>query len=119
MNLRQLLLQNPPARTKIALWLASLIAVGLLGFLHLHIGMTYEFHLFFALPIVIIGWFVSTQRAYVLAIMTVVLWYLADRQVGGNTIERSALIFNTAVRTGLFVGLVWLVGELRRKHSGQ
>lgn len=119
MNLRQLLLQNPPARTKIALWLASLIAVGLLGFLHLHIGMAYEFHLFFALPILAAAWFISTQRAYALTIMTVVLWYLADRQLGGNTIDRGALMFNTIARTGLFVALAWLVGELRRKHSGQ
>lgn len=113
MKLRQFFLQHPPVRARIALWLGSLIAVGLLGYLYLLTGPAYEFQLFFTLPLLVVAWFVSAQRAYVLAVLTVVLWYLAERQLGGVGGERSILMFNTLIRASMFFGVIWLVNQLR------
>lgn len=112
MKLRKIILCTPERTTKVGLWLIAIVLLGSIGYLHLLAGPAYEFQLFFMLPIALVAWFVSTRRAYVLALLSAVLWYLADRQLGGDLADRTVLLFNTAVRLCLFVSQVWLLGYL-------
>lgn len=113
MNLRAVLLDRPSRRGQLAIWLLAIILVGVVGYLHLQTGLAYEFHLFFIIPVVLVGWFVNIRRAYVIATLTVILWYLADRQLGGDGANRLPMLFNTVVRLGIFIAIVWLLGQLR------
>lgn len=113
MNLRPLLLDRPSRQRQLATWLVAIGLVGLVGYLHLQTGLAYEFHLFFIVPVVLVAWFVNIRRAHVIAVLTVILWYLADRQLGGETADRLPLLFNTLVRLSIFVAIVWLLGQLR------
>lgn len=113
MNLRRIILSRPGRLAQIGLWSASLACVGAVGYLHLLSGLGYEFHLFFILPVLVVAWFVSIRRAYVLAVLTVVLWYLADRQLGGEGSDRWPLLFNTLVRISILGGAVWLLARMR------
>lgn len=113
MKFHATLADPPSAKARLAIWLAAIALLGIVGFLHLRTGLAYEFHLFFIVPIVLVAWFVSIRRAYVIAILAVILWYLADRQLGGETADRLALLFNTVVRLGVFSTIVWLLAQLR------
>lgn len=113
MNLRAVLLDRPSRRGQLAIWLLAIILVAVVGYLHLQTGLAYEFHLFFIIPVVLVGWFVNIRRAYVIATLTVILWYLADRQLGGDGANRLPMLFNTVVRLGIFIAIVWLLGQLR------
>lgn len=110
---RAALLERPSHSIRLAVWLAAIALVALVAYLHLRTGLAYEFHLFFIVPVVLVAWFVDIRRAYVIASLTVILWYLADRQLGGDTADRLPLLFNTVVRLGIFLAIVWLLGQLR------
>lgn len=109
----EILFCSPERTTKVGLWLIAIVLVGSIGYLHLLAGPAYEFQLFFMFPVALIAWFVSTRRAYVLSILTVVLWYLADRQMAGAQPDRLVLLFNAATRLCLLVSMAWLLGYLR------
>lgn len=113
MKLRTVLREAPSRQTQLAIWLLAIGLVGLVGYLHLQTGLAYEFHLFFIVPVVLVAWFVNIRRAYVIATLTVILWYLADRQLGGEAADRLPLLFNTVVRLSIFITIVWLLGQLR------
>lgn len=113
MTLRSLILAPPSRQTQLALWLVAIGLAGLVGYLHLQTGLAYEFHLFFIVPVLLVAWFVNIRRGYVIASLTVILWYLADRQLGGETADRLPLLFNTLVRLSIFIAIVWLLGQLR------
>jgi glucose-6-phosphate-specific signal transduction histidine kinase len=113
MNLPPTLLERPSRQAQLAIWLLAIGLVGLVGYLHLQTGLAYEFHLFFIVPVVLVAWFVNIRRAYLIATLTVILWYLADRQLGGETADRLALLVNSAGRLGLLLGAAWLTGRLR------
>ena len=112
MTLRSLIFERPSRQTQLAVWLLAIGLAGLVGYLHLQTGLAYEFHLFFIVPVVLVAWFVSLRRGYVIASLTVILWYLADRQLGGESADRLPLLFNTLVRLSIFVAIVWLLGQL-------
>lgn len=113
MNLRQFALYQPDRRGKIALWLASLCAVGLISYLNVWSGPAYELHIFFILPAMLIAWYVSLPRAYLLASITILLWYMTDRQLGGENVSQWPLLFNTLVRIAIPFSSIWLLGKIR------
>jgi diguanylate cyclase (GGDEF)-like protein len=113
MNLRPTLREPLSRQAQLAVWLLAIGLVGLVGYLHLQTGLGYEFHLFFIVPVVLVAWFVNVRRAHVIAVLAVILWYLADRQLGGESADRLPLLFNTLVRLSIFVAIVWLLGQLR------
>jgi hypothetical protein len=118
MNLTNLLCKRPAPLVRIAIWLTAIITTALLGYLRMNSPATYEFHLFFLLPVVAVAWFVNLPRACMLAVLAVVLWYLAERQLTGGGLERGPLLFNSALRIGLFLAVAWLVAHLRSIYRG-
>lgn len=113
MTLHEIILTRPSRQARLAIWLLAIGLVAIVGYLHLQTGLAYEFHLFFIVPVVLVAWFISIRRAGVIATLTVILWYLADRQLGGEQAERLPMLFNTAVRLGIFLYVAWLLGQMR------
>lgn len=119
MNLSNLLRQRPTPLARIAIWLAAIVATGLIGYLRMNSPANYEFHLFFMLPVLAVAWFINLPRAGMLAVLAVVLWYLAERQLTGGGLERGPLLFNTLLRLALLLGAAWLLNRLRGKQVSQ
>lgn len=118
MNLPTLLRQRPAPLAQIGIWAAAIVTTGLVGYLRMNSPVAYEFHLFFLLPVLAVAWFINLSRASMLAVLAVVLWYLAERQLSGGGLERGPLLFNTVLRLGLLLGAAWLLDRLRiRLHS--
>lgn len=114
MSLRSILLDRPSRQARLAVWLLAVALVALSGYLRLHTATAYEFHLLFLLPVALVAWFVSLRRACVIATLAVILWYLAERQLGGDGADRLPLLVNTVLRLGVFLGVAWLLGRLRQ-----
>lgn len=117
MTLPPALLHRPGRQARLAIWLFAIGLVAGLGYLHQQTGPAYELHLLFVVPVLLVAWFVSLRRACVLATLAAVLWYLADRQLAGDQLDRLALLVNTAGRLGLLLGAAWLTGRLQRNQA--
>lgn len=113
MNLLTFLYRRPTPLAQIGIWLAAIVATGLLGYLRMNSPAAYEFHLFFLLPVLAVAWFINLPRAAMLAVLAVVLWYLAERQLAAGGLERGPLLFNTVLRLALLLGAAWLLERLR------
>lgn len=113
MKLSALLGKRPTTLAQIGIWAASIVAIGLIGYLRMHSPVAYEFHLFFMLPVLAVAWFIGLRRAAMLSVLAAVLWYLAERQLVGGGLERGPLLFNTLQRLGLMISLAWLLVQFR------
>lgn len=113
MKPRLFILTRPGRPAQLVILLAAILLTAGIGYLHLLTGLAYEFHIFFILPVLIVAWFVSAGRAIIIGVLSVAIWYLADRELGGNQANRLPLVFNTAVRLSIFLYVVWLIGQVR------
>lgn len=113
MRLREVLLWQPGGLWPAALIASSLALIVLLSYLHTLIGLTYEFHLFFAPPVALVAWFVGLGAGCGVAVVAVGFWYAADRMLGGDQADLLALGFNTGVRLAVFCAGAWLLAQLR------
>lgn len=113
MKLGELLLWQPGvlARTVIFVCFVAL-ALGV-AYLHTLTGLAYEFHLMFILLVLVTAWFAGTRAGYALALLAVAEWFIADRMLAGEQADPFPLLFNTGMRLSIFLGGVWLLGEMR------
>lgn len=85
-----------------------------LGWIHYSTGRSYEFHVFFEVPILVVAWFLGFWRALVVVVLATGVWFAADRALEGNQADIFPLIFNTAMRLIIFVLGAWLLARLRQ-----
>lgn len=114
MNLRRSILWRPQAALRHLVLTACLSLTALLTYLHYRTGLAYEFHVFFILPVLLTAWYVGRRAALALALLSIGLWFIADRTLGGDQADPLPLLFNTAMRLTIFVGGAWLLATMRR-----
>ena len=113
MNLRHLILARTSRTAQRLILLAAILLTAGIGYLHLMTGLAYEFHIFFILPVLIVGWFVSTVNAIIISLLSVALWYLVDRELGGHQADNMPLLFNSTARLSIFLCVIWLLRQVR------
>ena len=84
-----------------------------LASLHLIAGLAYEFHLFFAVPVFVVAWYLGRASGYATAIVVVALWFAADLRLDDDQSDAIPLLFNSVIRIFLFVSGVSLLTGLR------
>lgn len=95
------------------IFLGSLALAFGVGYLHTITGLAYEFHVAFILPVVIAAWYVGSRAGYTLALLSAAGWFIADHILAGEQSRSLPLLFNTGMRLAIFLGIVWLLGEVR------
>lgn len=113
MTTRQPLLWRPQGGKRLAVLAAIVALTAAVGYLHLLSGLAFEFHLFFILPVLLAAWVFGRRVGYLSALFAVLLWYLADLQLGGEQADRWPLLFNTLVRLTIFLSAAWLLAHTR------
>lgn len=93
--------------------LSVLITLGI-SYLHTLTGLAYELHAAFVLPVLFATWFAGTRTGYTLALLAAVEWFTIDRILAGDQADLFPLLFNTGMRLVIFLGMVWLLGTMRR-----
>jgi diguanylate cyclase (GGDEF)-like protein len=101
-KLRDAILWQPGARGRCAVLAAGLALILLLAYLHTLAGLTYEFYVFFALPVALVAWFLGPRAGYGVTIVTIALWFGADRLLDDFRAELLPMIFNSAGRLAVF-----------------
>ena len=114
MNLSKALLLQPGVLVRTGIFVFSLALAFGIGYLHTLTGLAYEFHVMFVLPVLIASWFVGARAGYALALLSATEWLIADRILTGEHAELFPLLFNTGMRLAIFLGVAWLLGEMRR-----
>lgn len=114
MNLKASLLWQPGFFIRSGILVLCVLMTLAVGYIHTLTGVAYEFHVFFILPVLVVGWFNGKRFGYGLAVLAAVEWFLADRLLAGDQADVVPLIFNTAVRLVIFALGAWLIGEMRR-----
>jgi diguanylate cyclase (GGDEF)-like protein len=107
------LLGRPQGGHRFAVAVAIVVATAGVGYLHLLSGLAYEFHLFFIVPVLCAAWIFGRREGYLVAMLAVALWYLADLRLGGEQGDPRPLLFNSAVRLAIFVAASWLLAHTR------
>jgi diguanylate cyclase (GGDEF)-like protein len=114
MNLTAILLEQPGVSMRAGILVACILATLLVGYLHTRTGLTYEFHVFFILPLLVVSWFCGKRFGYGLAVLAAFEWFVADRSLAGDQAYILPLTFNTVMRLAIFLFGAWLIGEMRR-----
>jgi diguanylate cyclase (GGDEF)-like protein len=104
---------KPDTLVRAGLIAAGLVAIAAIGYLHHRSGLAYEFHIFFLLPAAGVAWFAGWWPGAVVAVVAVLVWGITDWHLGGATGSRAALLFNSGMRLGVFLVVVWLLARLR------
>jgi len=114
MNLSKALLLQPSGLVRTGIFVLSMgLAFGI-GYLHILTGLAYEFHVMFVLPVLIAAWFVGSRAGYALALLSAMEWLITDHILTVEQAELFPLLFNTGMRLAIFLGVAWLLGEMRR-----
>lgn len=114
MKLRQWILWKPDALAR-----GFLLALGIgltlaFGYIHYASGPRYEFHLFFALPILAVAWFLGFRPALGMVLLVVVVWLVADRALEDEQSSLFPLMFNSLMRLAIFLASAWMLAQMRR-----
>ena len=85
----------------------------LFGYLHSLSGLSYEFHVFFSIPILATTWFIGLVAGCTMTVFVVSLWAGTDYVLGGTQAALLPLLFNTTARLLTFLFSVWLIAKVR------
>ena len=87
----------------------------LVAWAHVVVGLAYDFHVFFALPVVAVTWVVGTKAGYLFAFLTTSLWTAADWALDSQLAvpDWPPLVFNMIMRLAIFCVCAWLLGHVR------
>lgn len=113
MKLSKALLLQPGVPARMGIFVLTLALAFAIGYLHTLTGLAYEFHVMFVLPVLIAAGFVGSRAGYALALLSAAVWLVADRILAGEQAELFPLLFNTGMRLAIFLGIAWLLGEMR------
>lgn len=82
-------------------------------------GPELSLSIFYALPIVMMGWLRGAKAARVTAWVGGGAWLIADYLAGHQYVVPAAMYWNALVRTGLFIVVGIIVNELRRSLESE
>jgi len=114
MSLIDILLWQPGAHARLGLVACAVVLVAGIGYLHTLTGLGYEFHVFFIAPVLFVAWYIGKRAGYGLALLSVGIWFLADRLLQGEQADPFPLLFNSAMRLTMFLCGAWLMARMRR-----
>ena len=103
----------------IAVTIASLLMVSLLGMVDFGLGYEISTSIFYLLPVSIIAWHVGRQAGLAFALLSAGVWLLADAMSGHVFSHALMPWWNALVRLGFFVVVVVMLSRLRRSYHAQ
>ena len=98
---------------KSVLVLVSLMLIIGLGLIDYFTGYEFSFSLFYVLPIALMVWFAGKWFGIYAAIISAIIWFLADVFSGNLYTLPAIFIWNTAIQFGFFLIVTLLLAALR------
>ena len=113
MRLRDVILWRPGPTARLGVIGVAIALIVVLAYLHTVLGLTYEFYVFFTLPVAIVAWFAGRVAGYGVAIITTGLWLGGDYMLGFAQAGLWPMIINNSGRLIVFCVSIWVFVQLR------
>src|SRR3954462_15407466 len=101
----------------LALFALSTGVTLIIGYLDYLAGPDTTFSAIYLFPIGIAAWFLNRRAAYVLAILSSILWLTGDIAAGARYASIVIPLWNLAARLAIFVVTTELISESRKLHD--
>jgi len=95
----------------------SIFSVVLLGYLDYISGFELSFSLFYLFPISITAWFVNRTSAFVISVLSAVVWAVSNRLAGEIYTHPGISYWNTLIRLSFFAIVSLLLAYLRKSNE--
>jgi GGDEF domain-containing protein len=103
--------------SKLLILLLSVALILVIGVLDFVTGYDLSFGLFYTAPIILLSWYVSRPAALLGALLCAITWYFANSFEAPALIHQSVLLWNSAIRLGFFVAIVYPLNALREAYT--
>jgi diguanylate cyclase (GGDEF)-like protein len=97
--------------------IADIALVGLLGMVDYFTGNDYSFSLFYLIPIALITWYTNQTLGVIISILSATTWMIADIAAGQAYLQPIIYFWNTLIRFGFFIIVVYLLSKLRKSQK--
>jgi K+-sensing histidine kinase KdpD len=104
---------NESFLTPAATFVATIISVLILGVIDWVSGYDFQFFVFYLIPIAIAAWTAGPIRAYLVALLSAIVWFAADEFSGHPYTHLGYLFWNTAIRLVSFLIVAYAVARIR------
>jgi len=98
---------------------AGLLLVVLLGIIDFASGYEISFSIFYLGPISLVAWLAGQRHGYAVAVISAVVWLVADFATGHVFTHSLIPFWNALVRCGFFLIIVAALSQLRRAYEAQ
>ena len=109
MNIREYLSKQ----TALFFLILGIVLVISLGFIDKITGPEISFSIFYLLPIILVTWFSNKWIGILISIASAITWLLADLMSGGTYSHRIIPYWNTLVRLGFFMIIIYILLRLK------
>jgi diguanylate cyclase (GGDEF)-like protein len=106
-------LSKPSLKVLFPLKFFTLLSIIFIGYLHFIIGPSFEFHLFFLVPIMVASWFTGVFFCYFVLCLTIFSWTLGDYLLASNNIESLPFLFNSTIHALILAYITYLLRYIR------
>lgn len=97
--------------------LFGIFLVFLMGFLDFVTGPDISFSIFYLVPIMISVWYSGKKDGLLIALLSSVVWLTVDIEGGFGSFLDAVAVWNTLVRFGFYLIIVFLINEVRKFQS--
>jgi len=104
-------LENIEKQNKSLIIAIGYIIIGVLGIIDTLTGKELDFSLFYVIPILIVTWHTGLGLGIVFSLISALVWLLSD-VLSGNVTLLSIYAWNTLIRLGFFLTIVFLLSRL-------
>lgn len=113
MDISHWVLSKPSLKVVVSIQLLILSSIIFIGYLHFIVGPSFEFHLFFLLPIILACWFTGLFFCCFVFCLTVLSWTLSDYLLAGSNIEPLPFLFNSTIHALILAYITYLLRYIR------
>jgi len=99
--------------TRTSVWIISALSILILGFIDYATGWEFQFFVFYFVPISIVAWLLGMRPAMGMALLSAVVWHLADRVAGHNYSSIVFAYWNALIRLFAFSLLAFAIARIR------
>ena len=113
MDMSDWVLSKPSLKVLFPLKFFTLLSIIFIGYLHFIIGPSFEFHLFFLVPIMVASWFTGVFFCYFVLCLTIFSWTLGEYLLASNNIESLPFLFNSTIHALILAYITYLLRYIR------
>ncbi len=104
---------------KFLIFSAILCLILLLGFIDYITGWELGFFVFYFIPITLAAWFLDKKYAFIIAVFSMIVWFLADFLLQQHYSSPAYLFWNSFIRLMSFLAVAYMVSKIKDLYNNE